>query len=105
MNQFAKRVFVFTFILLGLTLLAACRTKEVPVTRIAVETRVKVTVQTVVQIVQMTLTPDHVDIEAPYLVICMGKEPETLYRYGGYPTLSQASVFEAIYDGPIDSNL
>ena len=36
------------------------------------------------------------------LVICMGHEPETLYTYGG-SMLAQSSVYEAIYDGPMDN--
>jgi peptide/nickel transport system substrate-binding protein len=37
------------------------------------------------------------------LVICIGAEPDTLYKYGG-STLAAAHIQEAIYDGPIDTN-
>ena len=41
-------------------------------------------------------------VEGPdTLVVCMGQEPDTLYTYGG-SMLSQSSVLEAVYDGPID---
>jgi peptide/nickel transport system substrate-binding protein len=103
-RSLAKRSLAPMLVLLGLMLLAACsKTKEVPVTRVVIETRVKVTVQTVIQRVQVTPTPEFTVVEAPHLVICMGQEPETLYRYGG-SSLAQTSIFEAIYDGPIDSN-
>lgn len=36
------------------------------------------------------------------LVICLGQEPLTLYRYGG-SSRSMWSVLEAIYDGPFDT--
>ena len=35
------------------------------------------------------------------LVVCQGREPETLYMYGGATSAAQ-QLFEAIYDGPID---
>lgn len=36
------------------------------------------------------------------LTICIGQEPQTLYRYGS-PARSMWTVLEAVYDGPIDT--
>lgn len=51
-----------------------------------------------------TATPEPTATELPRsLTICVGAEPDTLYRYGG-SMLTMYNVLEAIYDGPIDSN-
>ncbi|MFP4393894.1 MAG: peptide ABC transporter substrate-binding protein [Anaerolineales bacterium] len=51
-----------------------------------------------------TATPEPTPTATPEpktLVVCQGREPETLYMYGGASSAAQ-QVFEAIYDGPID---
>lgn len=51
-----------------------------------------------------TATPEPTPTATPMpktLVVCQGREPETLYMYGGASSAAQ-QVFEAIYDGPID---
>lgn len=52
----------------------------------------------------ITATPEPTATALPRtLTICMGAEPDTLYKYGG-SMLASANVLEAIYDGPIDTN-
>ena len=51
-----------------------------------------------------TATPEPTPTATPEpktLIVCQGREPETLYMYGGATSAAQ-QVFEAIYDGPID---
>ncbi len=51
-----------------------------------------------------TATPEPTPTATPEpktLVVCQGREPETLYMYGGATSAAQ-QLFEAIYDGPID---
>lgn len=36
------------------------------------------------------------------LVVCMGEEPETLYKYGK-SSVASSQVLQAVYDGPIDT--
>jgi peptide/nickel transport system substrate-binding protein len=57
--------------------------------------------QTVAPENQVTTTPT-VPPERT-LVVCVGQEPTTLYRYGGSQR-SMWTVLEAVYDGPIDTN-
>lgn len=46
--------------------------------------------------------PTPTPIPLKTLVICIGKEPETLYLYGD-SSRAKWSVLEAIYDGPVDT--
>ena len=49
-------------------------------------------------------TPTHTpQSEARVLTICLGAEPDTLYKYGGTMWV-QRNILEAVYDGPIDQN-
>ena len=51
----------------------------------------------------VTNTPEPTATEGPRtLVVCMGAQPETLFRYGT-GMLVKSHVFEAIFDGPVDS--
>jgi peptide/nickel transport system substrate-binding protein len=103
-----KRVLFALFVLVGLTLLAACQgkdegtetVKEVEVTRIVTEKETIIEQETI--IVEVTPTP-RPESEGPRtLVVCQGQEPDTLYIYGG-STLAARQVQQAIYDGPIDN--
>ncbi len=47
-------------------------------------------------------TPTATPMPPKTLVICQQQEPESLYWYGGGKTAAQ-NIFQAIYDGPIDS--
>ncbi len=49
-----------------------------------------------------TATPVPTPVPQKTLVICQQQEPETLYWYGGGRVAAQ-NIFQAIYDGPIDS--
>jgi peptide/nickel transport system substrate-binding protein len=51
---------------------------------------------------QPTITPAPTEIPERTLVVCLGEEPRTLYRYGG-SSEAMWSVLEAVYDGPIDT--
>ncbi|HZW02723.1 MAG TPA: ABC transporter substrate-binding protein, partial [Anaerolineaceae bacterium] len=47
-------------------------------------------------------TPTATEVPPRVLTICLGQEPQTLYRYGG-SARAMWSVLEAIYDGPMDT--
>ena len=49
-----------------------------------------------------TITSSPTEIPERTLVVCLGEEPRTLYRYGG-SSEAMWSVLEAVYDGPLDS--
>jgi peptide/nickel transport system substrate-binding protein len=87
--------------------LAACQPQATPAVQTVVETVVVTQIvegEAVEVIVTATPGPEPTaEPEGPRtLVVCMGQEPETLYNYGG-SMLAQASVLEAVYDGPIDN--
>jgi peptide/nickel transport system substrate-binding protein len=87
--------------------LAACQPAATPETIVQVETVVVTEIvegEPVEVIITATPAPEPTagPAEPRTLVICMGQEPETLYNYGG-SMLAQASVLEAVYDGPFDN--
>jgi peptide/nickel transport system substrate-binding protein len=79
-------------------LLAACRPDQVVVTRTVVATRL---VQATPVIREVTPTPTPFVRAGRTLVVCMGREPATLYPYGG-STLAMEGILQAVYDGPLD---
>ena len=106
-----KLLLVCFSLLTVIALLAACAqpTPET-ITETIIETVVVTEVITeegevvekeVIQVV--TATPESVLDGKRTLVICLGQEPDTLYRYGGN-TMASSPVLQAVYDGPIESN-
>jgi peptide/nickel transport system substrate-binding protein len=100
------------FALASAMLITGCQvfTKEIVVTRVVTETIVEqetiIEQETIFEqetiIIEVTPTPQPVEVGPRTLVICQGEEPETLYIYDD-PTLAAQHVQEAIYDGPIDN--
>lgn len=87
--------------------LAACQPQTV--TQVVTQVETVVVTEIVegqpVEVV-ITATPAPEPTAAPEgprtLVVCIGQEPDTLYRNGG-SMLAASQVLEAIYDGPIDN--
>lgn len=59
-------------------------------------------IETVIEEVVVTATPEPVVEEPKTLVVCEGQEPDTLYIHGG-SMLAASHIQEAIYDGPFDN--
>jgi peptide/nickel transport system substrate-binding protein len=105
-----KFALVFALLMVVSMVLAACQPAAQGTPEVIKETIVETVVvtqeiagETVVQVVTATPEPVVVEPAAPRtLVICMGQEPETLYRYGG-SMLAMSSVLEAVFDGPFDN--
>ncbi|HUF39420.1 MAG TPA: hypothetical protein VMN57_12920 [Anaerolineales bacterium] len=101
-----NHVRIFTITLSAVLLLSAC-SQAVPPTPITIVETVVVTEilgdQIVEVVVTNTLPPEKSPVSAlSTLVVCLGAEPDTLYINGG-SMLVASHVWEAIYDGPIDS--
>src|SRR4030042_4504038 len=89
-----------SFLALVALALAACTPTEV-VKTVIVPQEVVTEGETVIQEVVVTATPEpEVPVEAGPrpLVVCLGQEPDTLYRYGGN-MLAASQVQQAVYDG------
>lgn len=102
----AKRFSIFSILAVASFILAACQPAAAPTAETIVETVVVTEViegETVEVVVTATPAPvEEVPPEPRTLVICLGQEPDTLYKYGG-SMLAASQVQEAIYDGPIDN--
>ncbi|MFQ5615929.1 MAG: ABC transporter substrate-binding protein [Anaerolineales bacterium] len=103
-----KLALAFGLLMITSFLLAACQPAAAPTAEVItkVETVVvtkEIEGQTVEVVITATpLPPEPTEIPPERtLVICMGQEPETLYRVGG-SMLAASSVLEAVYDGPTD---
>jgi len=102
-----KNLFLaMSLLMIASFVLAACQPAATPEVVTKVET-VVVTVEVAGESVEIivTTTPEPTAepvVEERTLVVCMGQEPETLFNYGG-SMLAQASVLEAVYDGPFDN--
>lgn len=86
-------------------LISACAT---PTAERVVETVVHTVevVKTVEVVEESTPIPTPVEpepVKPDTMVICMGKEPDTLYWFGGSIQPTASHIHEAIYDGPIDN--
>lgn len=90
-----------TLLTLAAVAMAACAPQTVEVVRTVVVTSETGEETVVTQIVEVTAEPEAAPARDT-LVICMGQEPETLYKNGS-SMLAMTSVLEAIYDGPIDN--
>ncbi|HNB54390.1 MAG TPA: ABC transporter substrate-binding protein, partial [Anaerolineales bacterium] len=96
-----KQIFPLLFCLL---LLAACTAPTPHPTASPFPTSTQTTTPPPPVEIIITATPEPTATALPRtLTICMGAEPDTLYKYGG-SMLASANVLEAIYDGPIDTN-
>lgn len=107
--MFSSKKVMLTFGMWGITgiILAACAqptpetiVETVVVTEVITEEG-EVVEKEVIRVV--TATPESVLDGKRTLVICLGREPDTLYRYGG-DTMASSPVLQAVYDGPIESN-
>jgi len=104
MQKTNKSMLILGFILIYAIILAACQTLVTPTTAdmdiyMTVVVPVQVEGEQVVKII--TPTPEPTTLPDT-LVICLANEPESLYPLAQV-TETALPVFEAIYDGPIDS--
>ena len=96
--------------LLAAVVLAACQAQEIEVTRVVIEkeTVVEMIIETVIEketIVEVvTATPEPEPEADRTLVICLRREPDTLYGFQpfGFGSMVGTEVAAAIYDGPIN---
>ncbi len=98
-----KRIFLIVPALLLLLLtLAACTGTPEPTP--ASTTSSPTTIAAVEEPTTEAPTPTEILTPEPelVLVVCLGREPETLFLYGGN-SAAMWSVLEAIYDGPFDT--
>ncbi len=89
-----RRVF-WLLMLVWLGVLSACAKQPTPVSVTPV-----VTVPTPTLAVRI-ITPTPQPEQAKVLTICLGSEPQDLYRYGSRSAV-KATILDALYDGPID---
>ncbi|HEY5574971.1 MAG TPA: ABC transporter substrate-binding protein, partial [Anaerolineales bacterium] len=94
-----KFTLAFGLLVIASMILAACQPAATPTAERVVETVVvtQLVEGTPVEVVQV-VTPTPEPEGERTLVICLGQEPDTLYKYGG-SMLAAAQVEEAIWDG------
>lgn len=97
-----KFTLAFGFLVIASMILAACQPAVAPTAERVVETVVvtQLVEGTPVEVVQV-VTPTPEPEGERTLVICIGQEPDTLYKYGT-DMLAASQVLEAIYDGGSD---
>jgi peptide/nickel transport system substrate-binding protein len=99
--MFSSKKFTLAFgiLVIASMILAACQPAVAPTAERVVETVVvtQLVEGTPVEVVQV-VTPTPEPEGERTLVICLGQEPDTLYKYGG-SMLAAAQVEEAIWDG------
>ena len=92
-----KSILLALFVVVAVLALAACTGETVETIKTVI-----VTVESIVEEVVVTATPEPVVVEPRTLVICLGQEPDTLYPYGG-SMLAASQVQEAIWGDTIDT--
>jgi peptide/nickel transport system substrate-binding protein len=97
-----KLTFVFGLFIIASMILAACQPAATATPAEVIKTVVvtQMVQGTPVEVVQV-VTPTPEPAGPRTLVICLGQEPDTLYKYGT-DMLAAQQVFEAIYDGGSD---
>lgn len=105
--MFSSKKFTLAFgiLVIASMILAACQPAVAPTAERVVETVVvtQIVEGTPVEVVQV-VTPTPEPEGERTLVVCIGQEPDTLYKYGT-DMLAAQQVFEAIYDGGSDPHV